>query len=241
MEYIIETSNSTVEKSEAKSNLEDLKAQASRVSSFAEKYQVKRLKTGYNRNLRTGTILSTDVTIGTYDSNHRLVSNDEVYRLMNQKLIDNTKPGRYTLGTGKETFTLPDSLGLLTEKEAVALMKYSSKGSLLEELKSAGFTIPSGCPDTVMLRDVYIEKSLIRTGTSPTRYCFAVYYKPFLKTANNTYFSNMFVYASSEFVNNIPKTDFSKVSKLWEKDWTVKTIKSAVVKVVADDKNLYVV
>lgn len=51
----------------------------------------------------------------------------------------------------------------------------------------------------------------------------------------------MFVYASSEFVNNIPKTDFSKVSKLWEKDWTVKTIKSAVVKVVADDKNLYVV
>lgn len=241
LEYIIETSNSTVEKSEAKSNLEDLKAQASRVSSLAEKYQVKRLKTGYNRNLRTGTILSTDVTIGTYDSNHRLVSNDEVYRLMNQKLIDNTKPGRYTLGTGKETFTLPDSLGLLTEKEAVALMKYSSKGSLLEELKSAGFTIPAGCPDTVMLRDVYIEKSLIRTGTSPTRYCFAVYYKPFLKTANNTYFSNMFVYASSEFVNNIPKTDFSKVSKLWEKDWTVNTIKSAVVKVVADDKDLYVV
>lgn len=43
----------------------------------------------------------------------------------------------------------------------------------------------------------------------------------------------MFVYASSEFVNNIPKTDFSKVSKLWEKDWSVKTIKSAVVKVVA--------
>ena len=84
MEYIIETSNSTVEKSEAKSNLEDLKAQASRVSSFAEKYQVKRLKTGYNRNLRTGTILATDVTVGTYDSNHRLVSNDEVYRLMNQ-------------------------------------------------------------------------------------------------------------------------------------------------------------
>ena len=120
-------------------------------------------------------------------------------------------------------------------------MKYSSKDSLLEELKSAGFIIPSGCPDTVMLRDIYIEKSLIRTGTSPTRYCFAVYYKPFLKTANNTYFSNMFVYASSEFVNNIPKTDFSKVSKLWEKDWTVKTIKSAVVKVVADDKNLYVV
>ena len=241
LEYIIETSNSTVEKSEAKSNLEDLKAQASRVSSFAEKYQVKRLKTGYNRNLRTGTILATDVTVGTYDSNHRLVSNDEVYRLMNQKLIDNTKPGRYTLGTGKETFTLPDSVGLLTEKEAIALMKYSSKDSLLEELKSAGFIIPSGCPDTVMLRDVYIEKSLIRTGTSPTRYCFAVYYKPFLKTANNTYFSNMFVYASSEFVNNIPKTDFSKVSKLWEKDWTVKTIKSAVVKVVADDKNLYVV
>ncbi|MFQ9439845.1 MAG: hypothetical protein ACLR13_01090 [Acutalibacteraceae bacterium] len=241
LEYIIETSNSTVEKSEAKSNLEDLKAQASRVSSFAEKYQVKRLKTGYNRNLRTGTILSTDVTVGTYDSNHRLVSNDEVYRLMNQKLIDNTKPGRYTLGTGKETFTLPDSVGLLTEKEAIALMKYSSKDSLLEELKSAGFIIPSGCPDTVMLRDIYIEKTLTRTGTSPTHYCFKVYYKPFLKTANNTYFSNMLVYASSDFVKNTPKTDFSKVSKLWEKDWTVNTIKSAVVKVVADDKGLYVV
>ena len=241
LEYIIETSNSTVEKSEAKSNLEDLKAQASRVSSFAEKYQVKRLKTGYNRNLRTGTILSTDVTVGTYDSNHRLVSNDEVYRLMNQKLIDNTKPGRYTLGTGKETFTLPDSVGLLTEKEAISLMKYSSKDSLLEELKSAGFIIPSGCPDTVMLRDIYIEKTLTRTGTSPTHYCFKVYYKPFLKTANNTYFSNMLVYASSDFVKNTPKTDFSKVSKLWEKDWTVNTIKSAVVKVVADDKDLYVV
>ena len=51
----------------------------------------------------------------------------------------------------------------------------------------------------------------------------------------------MLVYASSEFVNHIPKTDFSKVSKLWEKDWTVNTIKSAVVKVVADDKDLYVV
>ena len=120
-------------------------------------------------------------------------------------------------------------------------MKYSSKDSLLEELKSAGFIIPSGCPDTVMLRDIYIEKSLIRTGTSPTRYCFAVYYKPFLKLQTIHISPNMFVYASSEFVNNIPKTDFSKVSKLWEKDWTVKTIKSAVVKVVADDKNLYVV
>ena len=72
--------------------------------------------------------------------------------------MDNTKPGRYTLGTGKETFTLPDSVGLLTEKEAIALMKYSSKDSLLEELKSAGFIIPSGCPDTVMLRDIYIGK-----------------------------------------------------------------------------------
>ena len=62
------------------------------------------------------------------------------------------------MGIGK-TFTPPDSLGLLTEKEADALMKYSSKGSLLEELKSAGFTVPSGCPDTVILRDICIEKS----------------------------------------------------------------------------------
>ena len=240
LEYIIETSNSTVEKSEAKSNLEDLKAQASRVSALAEKYQVKRLKTGYNRNLRTGTILATDVTVGTYDSSNRLVSNEEVYRLMNQRLIDNTKPGRYTLGTGKETFTLPDSLGLLTEKEATALMKYSSKGSLLEELKSAGFTVPSGCPNAVMLRDIYIEKTLWRSGTSPTRYGIYVYYKTFLKAASNEYFSDMYVYSHGEFVNNIPKTDLNKVNKYEERYWVTNTLKSAVVKVVADSKDLYV-
>lgn len=84
---------------------------------------------------------------------------------MNHKLIDDTKPGKYTAITGSGDFTLSDSLVLLTEKEAVALMKYSSKGSLIEELKSAGFTIPSGCPDIVML--IYINKSLICTCTSP--------------------------------------------------------------------------
>lgn len=240
LEYIIETSNSAVEKSEAKSNLEDLKAQVSRVSSVAEKYQVKRLKTGYNRNLRTGTILATDVTVGTYDANNRLVSNEEVYRLMNQRLIDNTKPGRYTLGTGKETFTLPDSLGLLTEKEADALMKYSSKGSLLEELKSAGFTVPSGCPDTVILRDICIEKKLWRSGTSPSRYGIYVYYKTFSKAACNEYFSDMYVYSHGEFVNNVPKTDLNKVNKYEERYWVTNTLKSAVVKVVADSKDLYI-
>ncbi len=89
-------------------------------------------------------------------------------------------------------------------------MKYSSKDSLLEELKSAGFIIPSGCPDTVMLRDIYIEKTLTRTGTSPTHYCFKVYYKPFLKTANNTYFSNMLVYASSDFVKILQRPILAK-------------------------------
>ena len=140
--------------------------------------RVKRLKSDYNRNLRTGIILSTKVEKVTYDANNRLVSQADTYRLIKQKLIDDTPKGKYTAIGGSGNFTLPESLGLLTEKQAQDIMKYSSKGSLVEELKSAGFSIPSGCPDSVMLRDVRIEKSLSRTGTSATRYCFAVHYKP---------------------------------------------------------------
>ncbi len=140
----------------------------------------------------------------------------------------------------EKTFTLPDSLGLLTEKEADALMKYSSKGSLLEELKSAGFTVPSGCPDTVILRDICIEKKLWRSGTSPTRYGIYVYYKTFSKAARNEYFSDMYVYSHGEFVNNVPKTDLNKVNKYEERYWVTNTLKSAVVKVVADSKDLYI-
>lgn len=89
--------------------------------------------------------------------------------------------------------------------------------------------------------EIFIEKSLIRTGTSPTRYCFSVYYKPFLKIANNTYFLNMFVYASSEYVNNTAKIDLNKACKYGVKSWVTNTINAAVVKVIADSKDLYVV
>lgn len=119
-------------------------------------------------------------------------------------------------------------------------MKYSSKGSLLEELKSAGFTVPSGCPDTVILRDICIEKKLWRSGTSLTRYGIYVYYKTFSKAARNEYFSDMYVYSHGEFVNNVPKTDLNKVNKYEERYWVTNTLKSAVVKVVADSKDLYI-
>ena len=108
----------------------------------------------------------------------------------------------------------------------------------MEELKSAGFSIPSGCPDSVMLRDVRIEKSLIRTGTSATRYCFAVHYKPFKKSVNEYFFSNMFVLAGgSEKTEN---TDYNKAQKWREYDWVTKPITAASVKQVKESKDLYV-
>lgn len=236
--YVADTSGSAVERSEAQNNLKELKAQVTRVSSMAEKYQVKRLKSDYNRNLRTGIILSTKVEKVTYDANNRLVSHADTYRLIKQKLIDDTPKGKYTAIGGSGNFTLPESLGLLTEKQAQDIMKYSSKGSLVEELKSAGFSIPSGCPDSVMLRDVRIEKSLIRTGTSATRYCFAVHYKPFKKSVNEYFFSNMFVLAGgSEKTEN---TDYNKAQKWREYDWVTKPITAASVKQVKESKDLYV-
>ena len=36
--------------------------------------------------------------------NYLVLSNDEVYRLMNQKLIDNTTSRRYTMGIGKNFY-----------------------------------------------------------------------------------------------------------------------------------------
>ena len=126
--YVADTSDSAVERSEAQNNLKELKAQIARVSSMAEKYQVKRLKSDYNRNLRTGIILSTKVEKVTYDANNRLVSNADAYRLIQQKLLDDTPKGKYTSLAGSGAFTLSESLGLLTEKQAQDIMKYSSKG-----------------------------------------------------------------------------------------------------------------
>lgn len=102
--YVADTSDSAVERSEAQNNLKELKAQIARVSSMAEKYQVKRLKSDYNRNLRTGIILSTKVEKVTYDANNRLVSNADAYRLIQQKLLDDTPKGQIYFSCGQRRF-----------------------------------------------------------------------------------------------------------------------------------------
>lgn len=241
--YVADTSDSAVERSEAQNNLKELKAQIARVSSMAEKYQVKRLKSDYNRNLRTGIILSTKVEKVTYDANNRLVSNADAYRLIQQKLLDDTPKGKYTSLAGSGAFTLSESLGLLTEKQAQDIMKYSSKGSLVEELKSAGFSIPSGCPDSVMLRDIRIAKNGIRTGTSATRSEIAVYYKTFLKSTSETLFSNM-AFAVHKFVwkpdSRDTDPDINKATKYRESSWFTGSMEAASVKQVKESKDLYV-
>lgn len=241
--YVADTLDSAVERSEAQNNLKELKAQIARVSSMAEKYQVKRLKSDYNRNLRTGIILSTKVEKVTYDANNRLVSNADAYRLIQQKLLDDTPKGKYTSLAGSGAFTLSESLGFLTEKQAQDIMKYSSKGSLVEELKSAGFSIPSGCPDSVMLRDIRIVKNGIRTGTSATRSEIAVYYKTFVKSTSETLFSNM-AFAVHKFVwkpdSRDTDPDINKATKYRESSWFTGSMEVASVKQVKESKDLYV-
>ena len=49
----------------------------------------------------------------------------------------------------------------------------------------------------------------------------------------------MYIHMESLF-NNVPKTDLNKVNKYEERYWVTNTLKSAVVKVVADSKDLYI-
>lgn len=237
--YTVETSKSAVEKSQAQRSLNELKTQVGKVAQVAKKYQVKRLKPAYDRNLRTGVILKTNVESAVYDGNNRLVSQGEAYRLIKQKLIDDTKPGKYTMIIGSGNFTLPEYAGLLSEKQAGDMMKYSRKGSLLEELKDAGFAVPKSCPNAVILRDIFVDKNLIRTGTSPTRYHFSVYYKLYQKAAANTY--AYYMVTLSDKRTEIPEnTDYSRCSKYREGSWETQTIQAAVVTVVQESESLYI-
>lgn len=239
LEYCIETADSAVEKTEAQRNLSELKAQTGKAAKIAEKYQVRRLKPEYDRNLRTGIILKTKVDATTYDADNRLVTQAEAYRLIQQRLIDNTKPGKYTAIIGSGDFTLAESTGLLSEKQAADIMKYSGKSSLLEELRSAGFTIPAGCPDSAILRDIFVEKILIRTGSSPTRYPYKVQYKLYKKAAENTYAFQMATLSDKR--TEVPaNTDLSRCQRYRESTWICKSIPAAAVITVREAKNLYV-
>ena len=240
--YTIETAASSVTKKEAQSQLNELNTQIEKVAALAEKYQIKRLKPEYDRNLRTGIILSTSVETVTYDANNRLVSNAEAYRLIQQKLLDDTPAGKSTSLVGNGTFTLPESLGLLTEEQAQGIMKYSSANSLVEELRSAGFSIPEGCPDAVILRDVRIQKDGTRTGTSGTRSTIYVYYKTFEKSATDTLFSDM-SFAIHKFVwkpdSRDTDPDINKATKYRESSWRTNSLTVAAVKQIADAESLY--
>lgn len=128
----------------------------------------------------------------------RWVSEAEAYRLLQQKLLEAPKikmPAGYANAvSGTRDFTLPESLALLTEQQALDIMKYSSEESLVKELKSAGFQIPSGCPDAVVTRDIRIEKTWHHGGSSSKTYTVHVYYKTVSKGSVEHPFSYMIFY-----------------------------------------------
>lgn len=243
--YTAEMGESRIERSEAQKNLESLKAQVKRVAELAEKYQVKRLKPDYNRNLRINAILETNVDKVTYDANNPMVSEADAYRMMQQALLEapktKTPAGYATAADGVRSFTLPDSLRLLTEKQALDIMKYSSKNNLVEELKSVGFTIPTDCPDAVVTRDIRIEKRWHRNGNAKYYYI-DVYYKTVTKNSAEHPFAHMAFYGhkSTWLPNPIDiDPDINKAQRARSQGSTM-PVTTASIKQIADSSNLYI-
>ncbi len=178
LQYTIETTTSSVTKSAAQSRLNELNTQLEKVAALAEKYAIKRLDGKYDRNLRANVILEKNIQSVTFNESNRLVSDTDAFSLIQHKLDQGASKwgGRNIAMNGSSIFHI-DGANLLTEEQANTIMKYSSQKSLLEELRTAGFTIPKNCASQVILGDVKVDKWFIRTGSSPTRYSYTIYYR----------------------------------------------------------------
>ena len=117
-----------------------------KVAALAEKYAIKRLDGKYDRNLRANVILEKNIQSVTFNESNRLVSDTDAFSLIQHKLDQGASKwgGRNIAMNGSSIFHI-DGANLLTEEQANTIMKYSSQKSLLEELRTAGFTIPKNC------------------------------------------------------------------------------------------------
>lgn len=238
LQYTIESTSSSVSKKTAEAHMKELNLQIQNVEKIAAQYQVHRLDPQYDRNLRANVILKKNVLKTTYDTNNRLLTDAEAYTLIQKKLDrGQSQWGREVWQNGEGIFTL-DSANLLTEAQANTIFKAGGKSTLLDELKSAGFTIADGCPNTVLLSDVQIMKFFTRTSSSSKWYSFAIYYRLFDSQVSQQR-SRLFSITSNTKTKD--PFDFSEQRTLSGSRFQANgVITAAQVTTVANDPSLYI-
>lgn len=206
IQYTLETTTSDVERGMAEGRLRELDSQIEKVKTVAEKYAIHRLDPQVDRHTKTGIVVDKNMTTVTYNEKNmfEFVTREEAYNLIKQRYLDK----KIDTLNYSDSFTLPireedkkESKRMITEQEAAELMKYSDKPSLMEEFRSAGLT--QGNSDKILLRDIYVAKSLLRTGSSPTQYVYNIFYKTFTNKAENTLFYNLHTLAGTDKVENV--------------------------------------